>query len=189
MVWVNIPDSDIDQDSPLTVALATAWRDNVQAAIQLDGDPPVAYSTWHPYNMVTVNDGNDGVFWDHAVDGNTSSETSPILVDGFEYAVAFIGVTVSSGSISATIQRDRDNVFFPSISLGGAATIVGFNGWLFAYRARDVSQTHSLEPGGLLRNQENLVYNDNRGTFKILRIRIQGLYNGGKLALYRRAVL
>lgn len=42
MVWVNIPDTDIDQDSPVTVALATAWRDNpIAIAEGLTGAPRV----------------------------------------------------------------------------------------------------------------------------------------------------
>ena len=193
MVWVNIPDTDVDQDSPVTVALMTALRDNVAGAIQFDGDPPVAYSAWHPYNMVTVNDGNDGVFYDNAVNGNVNSRDSPVLVDGFEYAIVFMGIRVTAGAIEATIQRDRDNGFFGPINLGAGATIADYNGYLFAYRSRDLSREHALEPGGLFRNVQNLAFKDNNGTFRvrIIRISVTGseLFTGGKLALYRRIAL
>lgn len=40
MTWTVIPDSDIDQDSPVTVALMTALRDNVTAAFNGDAGGP-----------------------------------------------------------------------------------------------------------------------------------------------------
>lgn len=40
MVWVNIPNSDIDQDSPVTVALMTALRDNPEAIADGDSGAP-----------------------------------------------------------------------------------------------------------------------------------------------------
>ena len=40
MVWTNIPNSDIDQDSPVTVALMTALRDNPEAIADGDSGAP-----------------------------------------------------------------------------------------------------------------------------------------------------
>lgn len=40
MAWVNIPNSDIDPDSPITTSLMTAYRDNFQGLANGDADAP-----------------------------------------------------------------------------------------------------------------------------------------------------
>lgn len=40
MVWTTIPNSDVDADSPVTVSLMTALRDNVAAALAQDSGAP-----------------------------------------------------------------------------------------------------------------------------------------------------
>ena len=193
MVWVNIPDTDVDQDSPVTVALMTALRDNVQGAIQVNSGAPVPYSSWHPYNKVTIGDSNDGVYWDHSVNGNTQTIQSPTFVDGFEYAQVLFDLRSSTGVLSCSIRRDRDNGDFSFISITSGVTIINFNGYIFSYRARDLSRTHCLEYGGVPHDGGNLQYNDNNGTFRVRLVRISadtgGTFVNGRVALYRRAVL
>lgn len=60
MVWTVIPNTDIDADSPLTVALLTALRDNVAAAFAKDfGAPQLAdnYITQAMINALAVGQG------------------------------------------------------------------------------------------------------------------------------------
>lgn len=97
MVWVTIPDTDVDQDSPVTVALMSALRDNVKGALRGDPSAPIAHTGWHPYNKQTVGDSATGIFYDHAVDGNTNSPVfSPNFEDGYEYAFLWNGLTIDS---------------------------------------------------------------------------------------------
>lgn len=65
----------------------TALRDNIVAGLECDPTAPVNAACWHPYNKVFGNDGNDGKFYDFAVDGAVASVETPIFVDGWEYRI------------------------------------------------------------------------------------------------------
>ena len=52
MTWTTIPDSDVDQDSPVTVALMTALRDNVSAIANGDvGAPRIQDLAHQPFSI------------------------------------------------------------------------------------------------------------------------------------------
>lgn len=85
--WTDIANSAVDQDSPFTQPLLTLLRDNPIAALEGATGAPVNAYAWHPYDMVDIGDGNDGVFWDQAVDGTSSSETTPAFAEGYDYLI------------------------------------------------------------------------------------------------------
>lgn len=194
MVWVNIPDTDVDQDSPVTVALMTALRDNVQGMGQFNDGAPVPHAGWHPYNMVEIGDGNDGVYYDNAVDGNQGDIDTPLLEDGFEYAILMRNISGTSSNIRVSVQRSTDNNYFGAETVGNYST--SGNGWLFCYRARDIATDHAIHSGYAVRDNEVVVpLFENATPFAVDRIRFRlgasgsTTTRGGTLALYRRALL
>ena len=54
MAWVDIPDADIDADSPITVSLFTALRDNVAAFAAQDSGAPIMLGTLRAVTMITA---------------------------------------------------------------------------------------------------------------------------------------
>ena len=58
----------------------------IAIAMGLTGAPVVAVG-WHPYDMVDVGDGADGVIYDHAIDGAVASVETPLFADGYEYMI------------------------------------------------------------------------------------------------------
>ena len=97
-----IPDANIEVDDPLTANIVQALRDNPIAIIEGAPGAPYILQEWHPYNGVTVGDGNDGLFYDFAVHGAVASVETPDWVDDFEYMVSVVGVSgngVGGGSV------------------------------------------------------------------------------------------
>lgn len=90
--FTDITNSQIDADSPVTQPLMTALRDNTPATAEGSSGAPVVATGWHPYDMVSVGDGNDGLIYDHSVDGATTTVTSPTLEDGYEYMIRLDGI-------------------------------------------------------------------------------------------------
>ncbi len=83
MAYATITNGSIDQDSPITQPLMTAYRDNQRMALQ---------GTWMPYDMAEPNDGVDGLIYDFAVDGAVASVETAAFEDGFEYRVVWDGI-------------------------------------------------------------------------------------------------
>lgn len=54
MAWVDIPDTALDADSPLTVSLMTALRDNVAALAEQSSGAPIMLGTLRAFTMITV---------------------------------------------------------------------------------------------------------------------------------------
>ena len=79
-------------------ATVTALRDNPVAISEGTTGAPVVKSSWHPYNAVKVGDGNTGKIYDFAIDGGVPSIATPNFVDGYEYRLLLIGLTLSSGT-------------------------------------------------------------------------------------------
>lgn len=53
---------------------------------------------WHPYDKVSIDDGADGVFYDHSVDGSVSSVETPEFEDGYEYRIVASDVSHNGGA-------------------------------------------------------------------------------------------
>lgn len=122
MAWTDIPDTDVDQDSPVTVALMTALRDNPIAISDSDPGAPINETGWHPYNR-SVNGGNgDGILWDAATDGGVGSIETPDLEDGYQYALFFsrIGCSASTFQFQVRVRRSTDDAYLTYHNVSGA---------------------------------------------------------------------
>ena len=118
MAWTDIPNADIDQDSPITQTLMTAYRDNIQWAWE---------STWHPYDMAYPGDGNDGKFYDFSVDGASASEETPDFVDGYDYRIVFRDISlVVTGAIRLELYRETTGSYSSTVDLVASATGTAF---------------------------------------------------------------
>lgn len=200
--WTDIANGDIDQDSPGTQTLFTALRDNPLALAQFGDGAPVHWAFWHPYDMLNVGDGNDGVFWDANVDGALATIDTPLMEDGFEYAVLWRDVTSSGGNHQATIQRSTDSGYFTARTINSAFAAGSFvSGEIYVSRARETNVTHSLR-FELAGNGPTIfdsgttrigLYGFQTTAYAVDRVRLTrtggGSYSAGSMALYRRGVL
>jgi hypothetical protein len=95
--------SETASKGPVTTQLFDALKDNPTAISEGAIDAPVNQTGWHPYDMVTISDGADGLFWDFAVDGTGTDLTvdSPTFTNKFEYALFIQGL---SGAASGTVD-------------------------------------------------------------------------------------
>jgi hypothetical protein len=112
--WVNIADTQLDPDAPLTSQLAYAWRDNPIAIAEGATGAPVVSQGWHPYNA-TENGQSSGLLYDHAVTGGVAFVETPVLAAGFEYRL-FWELT-SGGTLSDLqlgLRRASDSTYIGS---------------------------------------------------------------------------
>lgn len=100
----EIAASETDTDSPVTETLMVAFAGNPKAIAEASTGAYINQHLWHPHNSTLVGDANDGVFWDHSLDGDTASLESPTLVDGYDYGLRLVGVSPSGGTPIVTIQ-------------------------------------------------------------------------------------
>lgn len=98
--YIAITDPETDPDAPLTATLAKKWRDNPIALAEGASNAPVLSAAWHPYNMVTANDGATGQFYNGAV---VASVTTPTMEAGYDYQ--FRGTNLSHNNGIATDFR------------------------------------------------------------------------------------
>lgn len=195
MTWTNIPNSDVDQDSPITVALMTSLRDNPKAIADLNADAPYVQNTWHPYNGLAVSDGNDGTIYNNADDGNVSSVTTPNFEDGYEYRI--IGANLQQSGATDTIElalyRETDGAWttFFTNSVTLSSVRVGFD--FVVKMPRLTKRNHFVEgvysADGSFNKLDGGVYDATRQA--ILRARMRPASNNwsaGKIAMFRRKV-
>ena len=111
--WLNITDTQVDPDAPLTSQLAYGWRDNPIAIAEGAAGAPYVQSSWHPYNGVTVGDGNTGLILDAAVTTGLTTFTTPTFDAGWDYKLEMYGLgsTVTSFARTIAFRRDVDGVF------------------------------------------------------------------------------
>ena len=88
----------IAHKKPITLQQGRALRDNPIAISEAATGAPVVVAGWHPYDMVKIGDGNDGVFYDFAVHGTQATITTPDFADGYEYAIRFADLGCSAAS-------------------------------------------------------------------------------------------
>ena len=87
---------------PITLQQGRALRDNPEAIREAISGAPYIAQEWHPYNGVTIGDGNTGLFYDIAVHGVVASVETPNWADDYEYMVSCIGI--SANGVSANFQ-------------------------------------------------------------------------------------
>lgn len=93
-----ITNGQIDQNSPLTQDLMTLIRDNPIAMLEGATDAPYNQAYWHPYDGVTVGDGNSGIYYNFADDGSVATVDTPTFENGYEYLILGVGVGQDSGA-------------------------------------------------------------------------------------------
>lgn len=127
--------ANLEPGDPLTDEIVQAFYLNLLAAMEgsAGGDgAPVNQAMWHPYDMVKVGDGNDGVFYDFAGDGAVASIDTPTFEDGYEYRV--VGTSLgSSNGLAATLQvqfyKATDGALTSAQNLGangGSSNVLAF---------------------------------------------------------------
>ena len=116
--WLNITDTQVDPDAPLTSQLAYGWRDNVIAAREGAVNSPYEASGWHPYDGVTIGDGATGIIYDFAVHGAVTSVTTPDFEDGYEYRLDFDGVVSAATGLRVRLYCET------SAAWSGIASVI-----------------------------------------------------------------
>jgi len=100
--WTNQDTNSLLPGEPWTSAKALAAFENPVAYAEQASGAPINRAAWHPYNAVTVNDGNSGAFYT----GASSTEIEcPDFENGFEYRILGRAINFAP-NISTTIQVD-----------------------------------------------------------------------------------
>lgn len=109
--FTTIPNSDIDQDSPVTVALMTALRDNPLAIAE--GDTTADYGLrW------TIDDGAGGrtnPIWQGGVDSSAATIEYDGFEAGYEYMFYFRRMLTTSG-FAVSLYRDTDAAYCTNVT-------------------------------------------------------------------------
>lgn len=188
--WRTISAGEVDTGSPVTDVLASAWANNPGAIAAGASGAPVAESGWHPYNMVTYGDGNDGAFYDFAIHGAVTTFDTPNFENGFEYRIIMEGM-------NSTLSRTPTLAF--GIQADGTYSTAYTAGALFGGEYfLDVTiilprkrMTAHLLQGVALRSPtvENIAGGAAHTDSKIQRVRIDSLgpSTGGKMYLLKRS--
>lgn len=195
--YTAIPDTAIDQDSPLTEDLGTLLRNNPIAMAEGSTDAPVLSAGWHPYDMVLVGDGNDGEFYDFASDGASAAIETPDFVDGYEYAIQ---IEDYSCTINGSFQIE---LYFPTpavwaiLSTASVTAPVNLRGIYQLHFPRFASYGHGgswLMPlsdptNGILDSGNDTIAVSGASASKVSKARVSvssGTTDNGKLYLLRR---
>jgi hypothetical protein len=120
MAWTAIANGSIDQDSPVTQPLMTAYRDNQIMAVQMG---------WAPWDVSQPSDTTAGPIYDWSVLGSVSSIETPSFVDNFEYRIIADAVTVSiggggTGELTVSLYGATDGYSAP-VTVTPTASVLG----------------------------------------------------------------
>lgn len=194
--------TDIDPNTllpgePWTSAKALATFENPPAIAEGAAGAPVILGLWHPYDMVTAEDGATGEIWSFSADGASASIETPDFEDGFEYQLLCDTMSGSAtadfrvGLYLATSGVYQDADLATSVNAAQTRTLLAT-----AIRPRDVSISHGLSYQGWLWDGTT----DTSGgyaTFSIQNATAQkigkarvttsaGSFDGGQVRLFRR---
>lgn len=124
-----VSDTAIGFQKPITLQQGRALRDNPLAISEGDSTgAPYMQTSWHPYDGVTVGDGNTGQIWSFAVDGAVAAIETPNFVNGFEYRLVGFDVSNSAGSaqtLQYQLRRQSDAGLTTGVDLPGYSGISG----------------------------------------------------------------
>lgn len=200
--WTTLPDTSLEQDDPLTVEIALAYRDNPIAIAEGSTSAPVVAAGWHPYDMVNIGDGATGKFYDFAVDGAVASHETPDFADGYEYMVLFDGIStsgVAGGDLRVEMYQETSLAYTTTstISSGGGAASDVFEGSIEFVRPRltrniFIAKSLVVKDAATLSVLATDVTKRNATAQKILRARFSwsaGNIDAGVMYLLRRKVL
>lgn len=85
--WTTISNAAVAVGGIPSSTTVTALRDNPSAIAESATGAPVVASAWHPYNKVTVGDGQTGLIYDSSVNGTVANVVTPDFEDGYEYRI------------------------------------------------------------------------------------------------------
>ena len=189
----DLPNSLFLQDKPILGSTGMALRDNVAAAAEAATGAPVVVAGWHPYDMVNIGDGADGVFYDFAVHGTQATITTPDFADGYEYAIRFADLGCSATSaLNVDLYRETDAAY-TTVWTSANTTPGAAYGWVEIHAPRVAGTEHFVTArAAMATNPEAATSGFWDATVqKILRARISwssGNIDAGKAKLYRRGM-
>ncbi len=107
-VWTDIPDSDIDPDSPFTTGLATAYRENVIAAFEKASGAPILANDY----IVAAMMGADSVTED-SIDKTIGSDGTQLISTGSTWTPSsgFYNWAKYTGSGSIALELYRSGAW------------------------------------------------------------------------------
>lgn len=195
--YTAITSGQVDQDSPITQALATAWKDNVLAIAETDATAPLAAFAWQ------IEDGAGGTdpIWDHSVDGTVAEIETPVFAAGWEYALVGEGVSIdNSGDLKLSVYRAANSTYsavrgVATYGLGAAETFGFFVRIIFPMwsRAMHFAEITSAQETGNASDATTLTgaFHYNGGT-TITKVRLNtsgpaANIDAGKVYLLKRA--
>ena len=93
-------------------ATVTALRDNPIAIAQNTPGAPFLERVWYPYDA-DVSGGNDGVIYDHAIDGSVFGFEGPAFEVGYDYLILAEGIShaVTLNTISLFLYRETSATY------------------------------------------------------------------------------
>jgi len=189
----DLPNSLFLQDKPILGSTGMALRDNVAAAAEAADDAPVLVAGWHPYDMVKIGDGNDGVFYDFAVHGTQATITTPDFADGYEYAIRFanLGCSVTS-ALKVDLYRETDAAY-TTVWTSANTTFGAAYGWVEIHIPRVNDIGHFVSARAVMSTVAESATSGfwDATVQKILRARISwssGNIDAGTAKLYRRGM-
>lgn len=192
--WTAIPDSQIDQDSPIIEILMDALRDNVAAGLEGATGAPVISTGWHPYDAVTVGDGADGEIYDFAVDGALATVDTPNFADGYEYAIFFEDISVTIGPILIQLYLTTTAAYLTIESVALSNVRIGTGLCRFTY-PRLATRAHGLVWDVDMVDDANALVTSGHASGKNATAQIttngrltqtSGTFDAGKIYMYRR---
>jgi hypothetical protein len=196
--WTAPIEMTFDPNRPIRSNQGNMLAGNPIAMALMKPGSPVILANWHPYNMVTAEDGATGEIWSHAVDGAVATIETPGFVDGFEYQLI-------CDELSGTAEADfRVGLFLATsaayidVAVALAVNIVHARSiQATIHRPRDISRSHSLEYIGWTWNGTssdttggmNAFSIQNSTAQKIGKARVSvstGEFDAGRVRLFRR---
>jgi hypothetical protein len=195
MAWTSISNGAVAVGGIPSSSLVTALRDNPGAMGAAESGAPCVFAGWHPYNKVSVGDGQTGLIYDFAVNGLQAEIVTPDFVDGYEYRLIGSALSHNSGA-STTLELElyqETSASYDSVLLMGAADTSGIL-WHFDMEIltpRLVARTHFVvSRARALNNESETDYQSSATEQKMTRARLKfqaGSIDSGKVWMLRRA--
>jgi len=199
--YTAITDGQIDQDSPITQPLMTAMRDNPIAIAERATGAPYVENSWYPYNSTSVGN-DDGLVYDHAVDGNISLLQLPALEAGYDYRIEIAGMRPEvyfSSYVAIEAYKETSGQWVEWAKsfdyTSGSFCYMRFDAYgpytqsrfiHFGLRHYPATQTHADASVGWTPSYYGLGENTSQ-KISLLRVRaVNRINTGGKIYFYRR---
>jgi hypothetical protein len=194
MTWTNISNGAVAVGGIPSSTTVTALRDNPGAMAAGENGSPVMIAAWHPYDKVTVGDGQDGLIYDHAVNGNVAEVVTPDFEDGYEYRLLGFNVSHNNGTaagLTLELYEETSAAYDATATIGTETSGINWRFDIELLMPRLVSGVHWALIRARALNSENSTSVQTSGTAeKILRARIKftaGSIDSGKIWMLRRA--